>query len=61
MMLLLPNWKDLEDILSGNGDSGCHKILQGPVHRCDALTTVFCKVRDVGGGSIIPCDTRQAR
>lgn len=41
---------DLEEILAGNGDSGCHKILQGLVLRRDALTTVFCKVRDVGGG-----------
>ena len=41
---------DLEEIMAGNGDSGCHKILQGPVHRRDALTTVFCKVQDVGGG-----------
>lgn len=40
---------DLEEIMAGNRDRGCHKILQGPVHRRDALTTVFCKVRDVGG------------
>ena len=43
--------------MAGNGDPGCHKTLQGPVHRCGALATVFYKVRDVGGTQILPCDT----